>query len=186
MDLQDHTEALPHLEAPQLEPLGPLGTDNDLLLFILFVLFLFFLFYCNSLQTSQKTFKWKAASFILPLSAVPAFVSVYSGPGLVSDIIFYAVVVVSYLPGGSNGKEFACSAGDPGSIPGPGRSPGEGIGNLLQHPCLETFMAGYSSWDYKELDSSDWLSLFTFSPVHRVCCRPMSFEMLWLGSNFVW
>ena len=45
-------------------------------------------------------------------------------------------------PGGSNGKEFACSAGDPGSIPGPGRSPGEGIGNLLQHPCLETFMDG--------------------------------------------
>ena len=42
---------------PHLEPLGPLGTDNDLLLFILFVLFLFFLFYCNSLQTSQKTFK---------------------------------------------------------------------------------------------------------------------------------
>ena len=83
---------------PHLEPLGPLGTDNDLLLFILFVLFLFFLLYCNSLQTSQKTFKWKAASFILPLSAVPAFVSVYSGPGLVSDIIFYAVVVLSYLP----------------------------------------------------------------------------------------
>ena len=47
-------------------------------------------------------------------------------------------------------------------------------------------LAGYSSWDYKELDSIDWLSLFTFSPVHTVCCRPMSFEMLWLGSNFVW
>ena len=34
--------------------------------------------------------------------------------------------------GGSDGKASACSAGDPGSIPGLGRSPGEGNGNLLQ------------------------------------------------------
>ena len=37
------------------------------------------------------------------------------------------------FPGGSAGKESACSAGDPGSIPGPGRSPGEGIGYPLQY-----------------------------------------------------
>ena len=41
------------------------------------------------------------------------------------------------FPGGSNGKESACSAGNPGSIPGLGRSPGEGNGNPLQYPCLE-------------------------------------------------
>ena len=41
------------------------------------------------------------------------------------------------FPGASDGKEPACSAGDPGSIPGLGRSPGEGNGYLLQHPCLE-------------------------------------------------
>ena len=35
------------------------------------------------------------------------------------------------------GKESACSAGDPGLIPGLGRSPGEGNGNPLQYPCLE-------------------------------------------------
>ena len=35
------------------------------------------------------------------------------------------------FPGGSDGKESACSAGDPGSIPGSGRSPGEGNGNPL-------------------------------------------------------
>ena len=34
------------------------------------------------------------------------------------------------------GKESACQAGDPGSIPGSGRSPGEGNGNPLQYPCL--------------------------------------------------
>ena len=36
------------------------------------------------------------------------------------------------FPGGSDCKESACNAGDPGSIPGVGRSPGEGNGNLLQ------------------------------------------------------
>ena len=41
------------------------------------------------------------------------------------------------LPGGSDGKEAACSVGDPGSIPGSGRSLGEGNGNPLQYSCLE-------------------------------------------------
>ena len=40
------------------------------------------------------------------------------------------------LPGGSTGKESTCSAGDLGSIPGLGRSPGEGNGNPLQYSCL--------------------------------------------------
>ena len=43
-------------------------------------------------------------------------------------------------PGGSVSKESVCSAGDWGSIPGLGRSPGEGIGNPLQYSCLESFM----------------------------------------------
>ena len=44
------------------------------------------------------------------------------------------------FPGSSVGKETACSAGDPGSIPGSGRSPGKGDGNLLQYSCLENPM----------------------------------------------
>ena len=40
------------------------------------------------------------------------------------------------FPGGSDGKESACNAGDPGSIPGSGRSLGEGTGNPLQYSCL--------------------------------------------------
>ena len=39
--------------------------------------------------------------------------------------------------GGSAGKESACNAGDLGSIPGLGRSPGEGKGYSLQYSCLE-------------------------------------------------
>ena len=41
------------------------------------------------------------------------------------------------FPGGPDGKESACSAGDQGSIPGSGRSPGEGNGKPLQYFCLE-------------------------------------------------
>ena len=43
-------------------------------------------------------------------------------------------------PGGSDSKVAACSAGDPGSVPGSGRSPGEGNGNPLQYSCLENSM----------------------------------------------
>ena len=41
------------------------------------------------------------------------------------------------FPGGSDGKESACNAGDPGSIPGSRRSPGVGNGNPLQYSCLK-------------------------------------------------
>ena len=44
------------------------------------------------------------------------------------------------FPGGSEVKAFAWNAGDLGSIPGSGRSPGEGNGNPLQHSCLENPM----------------------------------------------
>ena len=44
------------------------------------------------------------------------------------------------FPGGSEVKASASSAGDPGSIPGLGRSPGEGNGNPLQYSCLENPM----------------------------------------------
>ena len=41
------------------------------------------------------------------------------------------------FPGGSEGKASASNAGDPGSIPGLGRSPGKGNGNALRYSCLE-------------------------------------------------
>ena len=49
------------------------------------------------------------------------------------------------FPGGSDCKESACNAGDLGSIPGSGRSPGEGNGNPLQYCCLENAM-GRGAW----------------------------------------
>ena len=44
------------------------------------------------------------------------------------------------FPGGSDGKASVYNAGDPGSIPGLGRSLGEGNGNPLQYYCLENPM----------------------------------------------
>ena len=44
------------------------------------------------------------------------------------------------FPPSSVGKESACNAGDPGSIPGSGRSPREGNGNPLQYSCLKSLM----------------------------------------------
>ena len=50
------------------------------------------------------------------------------------------VIRVMGFPGGSDCKESACNAGDPGSIPGLGRSPGEETGCPLQYSCLENSM----------------------------------------------
>ena len=44
------------------------------------------------------------------------------------------------FPGGSDGKESPCNAGDLGLIPGSGRGPGVGNGNPLQYSCLENPM----------------------------------------------
>ena len=46
------------------------------------------------------------------------------------------------FPGGAEVKASASNAGDPGSIPGSGRSPGEGNGNPVQYSCLENPMDG--------------------------------------------
>ena len=51
-------------------------------------------------------------------------------------------IIYKSFPGGSDSKASACNVGDPGSIPGSGRSPGEGNDNPLQHSCLENPMDG--------------------------------------------
>ena len=70
--------------------------------------------------------------------------------------------------GNSAGKEFACSAGDLGSIPGLGRSPAEGNGYPLQYSGLENphgqrSLAGYSPWGRKESDTTEQLTLSHFT-----------------------
>ena len=67
-------------------------------------------------------------------------------------------------PGGSEVKASACNAGDPGSIPGSGRSPREGNGNPFQYSCLENSMDREAWWVTghgvkKESDTTERLTL---------------------------
>ena len=70
------------------------------------------------------------------------------------------------FPGGSDSKASACNVGDLGSIPGSGRSPGEGNGDPLQYPCLENPMDGGAWWTtvYRVAESD------TTKQPHFTCC----------------
>ena len=63
------------------------------------------------------------------------------------------------FPGGSEGKESVCSAGDLGSIPGLGRSPGEANGNPLQYFCLENPMDRETWWATVRGVTKSWTQL---------------------------
>ena len=69
------------------------------------------------------------------------------------------------FPGGSEDKASPCNAGDPGSIPGLGRSPGEGNGNPLQYSCLENPMdrGAWRATVHRVAKSQTRLSDFTHS-----------------------
>ena len=74
----------------------------------------------------------------------------------------HPLLSVTGFPGGSNGKETACNAGDVGSIPGLGRSPREGNGSPLQYSYLENFhgqrrLAGYGLWGHKRVPTTEQL-----------------------------
>ena len=68
--------------------------------------------------------------------------SLFSNTTVQKHQFFGAQLYSPDLPGGSEVKASACKAGDPGSIPGSGRSPGEGNGTPLQYSCLENPMDG--------------------------------------------
>ena len=77
--------------------------------------------------------------------------------GLVIDCI--NKFIYAFHPGGSDGKESACSAGDPGLIPGEGKIPWRIHG--------QRSLAGYSPWGCKESDMTELLTLsLLFSFMH--------------------
>ena len=98
-------------------------------------------------------------------------------PARMSD--FY-IIFVRFLSG-SDGKESACNAGDPSSIPGLERSPGEGIGYPLQYSCLENYMDRWTWQVHGVAKSWTWLSdfglwyLFFWLPCSypKCCCMPI-------------
>ena len=79
--------------------------------------------------------------------------------------MYLPVGFLSGLPGGAEGKASARNAGDLGSIPGSGRSPGEGNGNPLQYSFLENPMEGGAWWAtvLKVAKSRTQLSNLTFN-----------------------
>ena len=95
------------------------------------------------------------------------------GPG---TVLFKSIPTPSEppaIPGGSDGKESTSNAGDLGSIPGLGRSSGEGHGNPFQYSYLEkTYgqrsLAGYSPWGCKVSDTTERLSTAP-PPVFLIC-----------------
>ena len=67
------------------------------------------------------------------------------------------------FPGGSDGKASVYGVGDPGSIPGLGRSLGEGNGNPLQYSCLENSMDGEAWWAEVHEVTKSWTRLSDFA-----------------------
>ena len=78
---------------------------------------------------------WRAGHLL-----VGRTLSVDTNAGEARSVIYISPRALEGFPGGSDGKEAACKAGDLGSIPGLGRSPGGGHGNPLQYSCLENPM----------------------------------------------
>ena len=77
----------------------------------------------------------------------------------------YLFILSLGFPGGSDGKESSCNAGDLGSIPGLGRSSRGGHGNPLQYSCLENPMARGAWWAtvHGVTKSRTWLNNFPFT-----------------------
>ena len=79
-----------------------------------------------------------------------------SGMGLEYNILFFeSSLCYSGFPGGSAGEESTCNAGALGSIPGLGRSPGEGNGYPLQYSCLGNLMDRGDQRVAKESDMTE-------------------------------
>ena len=72
-------------------------------------------------------------------------------------------IIIMGFPGSSDGKVSAYNVGDLGSIPGSGRSPGEGNGNPLQHSCLKNPMDQGAWWTTVHGVAKNWTRLSDFT-----------------------
>ena len=116
-----------------------LGFCSSVEFLFLFLFSFFFYFFCFKILTFNFKIYYIFSTFILFFAFLTALLplqlifNVYKSSSFTSIMGF---------PGGSDGKASVCNAGDPGSIPGLGRSPGEGNGSPLQYSCLENPMDG--------------------------------------------
>ena len=122
--------------------------------------------------------------FLFPLMGILSLSALHSPVS--KDVIWPGFPHSLGFPHSSVGKESACNAGDPGSVPGLGRSPGEGNGNPLQYPCLENprDRGAWRAIVHGVAKSQTRLSDLTTTttnplaalclPVHTGLCRPWS------------
>ena len=118
-----------------------------------------FLFVCFN-----PTHKWDHTEFdfnLIKCPQDPSMLLPMAGSPFHGWIGFFSLSLFVYgFLCGSDNKESACSAEDPGSVPRWGRSPGEGNVYPLQYSCLENprgqrSLVGYSPWDRKDLDMTE-------------------------------
>ena len=83
-------------------------------------------------------------------------------------ITFDLSILLLGFPGGSEVKASACNLGDLGSIPGSGRSPGEGYGNPLQYSCLENPMDRGAWWVTVHGVAKSWTWPSHFTSLHSI------------------
>ena len=114
---------------------------------------------------------WITLNIVTAWSGKPTHFALDPGKTIIFKMILatlfsrqqYWQYLIESFPSGSAGKESTCNAGDLGSIPRLGRSPGGGRRNPLRYFCLESpqeqqNLAGYSPWDDSESDTTEWLS----------------------------
>ena len=127
--------------------------------------------YCRNSSICQSWahhFGWRKEAvwvqFLVREDLLSSSVCTHRSPPLPAQNFFF------WSPGGSDSKESACNAADPGLIPQLGRSHGEGNGNPLQYSCLENPTDG-GAWQatvHRVAKSRIWLSYFTFTFIrHR-------------------
>ena len=92
--------------------------------------------------------------------------------------VLHNIKHVGGFPSGSDGKASARNVGDPGSIPGSGRSPGEGNGNPLQYSCLENSMDGGALWATVHGVAKSRTRLIEFTSLHFT-------SLCIIGSSFI-
>ena len=93
-----------------------------------------------------RTLEWVAISFSKRSQNQLIVISGRHEKGEGWKIAKMVLNILKCFPCSSVGKESACNAGDPGSIPESGRAPGEGNSNPLQYSCLENFMDRRAWW----------------------------------------
>ena len=120
---------------------------------------------------------WSTWDKSLYLIYVCLLISKKTDLGLITVSNILLITMPLGFPGGTDGKESACNAGDPGLSPRLGKSPGEGNGNPLQYSCLENSM-DRGAWratvhGLSESDMTEQLTLY-------LCCPECQNEILLL------